>query len=157
MSRPIPQSRYMNEKYQNSHDRIFGKKEEPVYKCEYCADTKKIFMRDGDLKIWSQPCPICATAQQNPMTEMKVISQYPKHHYVYSMGKTDLFCPLCGNKEVWVYMGEGDYYQGSEYLCVSCSSSHYLDLSQPCKQEPQFMVIEQLRTGITATPTEQNP
>ncbi len=47
-----------------------------------------------------------------------------KHRY----GKIeDLFCPKCGKKDLWQSMDSGDYYIGSESICVNCSSISYME------------------------------
>ena len=33
---------------------------------------------------------------------------------------TPLFCVECGGQPVWVEGGDGDYYQGPYYFCLSC-------------------------------------
>lgn len=61
---------------------------------------------------------------------MKILTvDYGTHTYKYNIHKQDLFCPICGEKDVWREEGEGDYYQGGSYYCLSCSSRHYLDSS----------------------------
>lgn len=46
---------------------------------------------------------------------------YPAGHTITEEWKLcDLLCPSCGNRYVWVEQGEGDYYQGPEYICVKC-------------------------------------
>jgi hypothetical protein len=36
---------------------------------------------------------------------------------------TDIkYCPNCSGCNVWVESGEGDYYQGPEYLCIDCDN-----------------------------------
>lgn len=40
--------------------------------------------------------------------------------------KTPFFCLFCGVQSVWREEGEGDYYVGSDYLCVACDSGFWL-------------------------------
>lgn len=86
---------------------------------------------------------------------MKVLNEYPgSHHYVREYKKSQYFCPICGNKEVWEEMGQGDYYQGSDYVCISCGCKSYLDGCSDGPNEVRYMnILEQLRTGITMEPT----
>jgi DNA-directed RNA polymerase subunit RPC12/RpoP len=36
--------------------------------------------------------------------------------------QTELHCPECGQKTVYVEVGDGDYYQGPTYYCKSCKN-----------------------------------
>ena len=36
--------------------------------------------------------------------------------------QTDLHCPECGQKTVYVEVGLGDYYQGPTYYCKECKN-----------------------------------
>ena len=44
-------------------------------------------------------------------------------HCMYSeeLEKTELFCPNCGKKGVWVEKNEGDFYNGPNYVCIECN------------------------------------
>ena len=48
------------------------------------------------------------------------------HSYRESWSATDLHCPRCGAKAVWVEGGPGDYYEGPQHLCVACRTSFAL-------------------------------
>lgn len=38
-----------------------------------------------------------------------------------------LFCPKCGQKQVWRHdCCGGDYYAGEQYICTACSSYFYI-------------------------------
>ena len=37
--------------------------------------------------------------------------------------KTNLYCPNCSKRNVWVENCEGDYYQGPQHLCFDCKYS----------------------------------
>jgi len=40
--------------------------------------------------------------------------------------ENNVHCPACGKKPVWLNQGEGDYYEGAEYLCIACGTSFTL-------------------------------
>ena len=44
------------------------------------------------------------------------------HSYRETWNATDLYCPSCGAKKVWVESGAGDYYEGPGHLCVECGA-----------------------------------
>lgn len=44
---------------------------------------------------------------------MKVLNEYPTHHYWEDYEKSELFCPNCGIQSVWQEQSEGDYYSQS--------------------------------------------
>lgn len=71
------------------------------------------------------------------------------HHYIENYEKTDLFCPSCGKQEIWEPDGEGDYYQGSTYICTACKTTHQLDFIGKADSQ----IVEQLKTGVMITPT----
>ena|ERR1043166_6425191 len=48
------------------------------------------------------------------------------HGHDESCEKLALYCPNCGEKQVWHEMSEGDYYVGELYLCISCRHGFYL-------------------------------
>lgn len=81
---------------------------------------------------------------------MRVCDEYKTHHYMRVWEKTDEYCPWCGERQMWSEVGADDYYQGSEYACLNCGRSSYLDLGG---SEVSPSILEQLRTGITHEPT----
>lgn len=48
------------------------------------------------------------------------------HSYEETWDKSEYFCPHCGKNEVWEQQGDGDYYQGVTYLCISCGGIFHL-------------------------------
>ena len=48
------------------------------------------------------------------------------HKYSETWGKVDYHCPSCGKKAVWEEQSGGDYYVGTQFLCVDCGASFYL-------------------------------
>lgn len=65
------------------------------------------------------------------------------------MLKTDLFCPYCGKQEVWDEEDEGDYYVGTEKICIACEGSFYMkDGTGGDGRDEQ--VISQIKKAITA-------
>ena len=49
-----------------------------------------------------------------------------KHTYDFTFLQTSLFCPKCGERDVWDEDSAGDYYVGSEHRCGSCGYEFYL-------------------------------
>lgn len=47
------------------------------------------------------------------------------HTYEFTFERTDLYCPYCGTKDVWVDQSAGDYYVGPAYRC-QCGETFYL-------------------------------
>lgn len=86
---------------------------------------------------------------------MKILNEYPgSHHYITEYDKSEFYCPLCGKQEVWEEKGQGDYYCGSDYVCISCGSKSYLDGCRVAPNEVRYMnILEQIRTGVTMVPT----
>ncbi len=86
---------------------------------------------------------------------MKVLNEYPNSHYYWEdYRKTDCFCPLCGQKEVWTNHGPGDYYLGRDSLCASCNAILHLDNCDDAPNSPNVQgILKQLREGVTAEPT----
>ncbi len=67
------------------------------------------------------------------------------HSYTFTYKKDkDLFCPQCGQKEVWVEQGEGDYYFGESHLCISCK--HDFTLQGPYEiKEPYDQILTAIK------------
>ena len=84
---------------------------------------------------------------------MKVLNEYPYHHYIDDFEKCNLFCPNCGIRSVWQEQSPGDYYVGGEFICTACS--HDFTIQGPsCMSEPQQLKkVEQLKCGVTLEPT----
>lgn len=40
--------------------------------------------------------------------------------------KTSLHCPHCGQQEIWIEAGDGDYYVGPGIICAQCTGSFAL-------------------------------
>lgn len=47
------------------------------------------------------------------------------HQYkeVWDKSEDFKYCPNCGNKTVYESQGVGDYYEGTEVICISCAST----------------------------------
>lgn len=45
------------------------------------------------------------------------------HSYDETWEASDLACPSCAERTVWVDAGAGDYYEGPAHLCINCSST----------------------------------
>lgn len=84
---------------------------------------------------------------------MKVLNEFPKHHYIEEYERVDLFCPHCGQQKVWEEQSRGDYYCGPNYLCESCGSAFTLQGPDLPNEPRMFKQIEQLRTGVTLEAT----
>jgi hypothetical protein len=50
------------------------------------------------------------------------------HQYHEAWEPEDLFCPKCGQKQVWRCDSGGDYYVGDQHICTACRSSFYLPI-----------------------------
>jgi predicted RNA-binding Zn-ribbon protein involved in translation (DUF1610 family) len=48
------------------------------------------------------------------------------HKNTEEWGKLELFCPHCGEQNVWHETGPGDDSVGEQYMCAACGSSFYL-------------------------------
>lgn len=52
------------------------------------------------------------------------------HSYSHSfIPALDIFCPQCGQSQVWVEDGPGDYYAGPTHYCLACRRSFHMDVS----------------------------
>lgn len=53
----------------------------------------------------------------------KVAIKYELGHTAESTyKKIELYCPSCGQQEVWQEQGSGDFYEGVDYACVNCKA-----------------------------------
>ena len=85
---------------------------------------------------------------------MKVLVEYPKHHYIHEWKVQDFFCPNCGKKSVWAEQGSGDYYVGAQYICLKCIHAFYLPSGTFLISDPvDFNIITQIKCGETWEPT----
>jgi len=85
---------------------------------------------------------------------MKVILEFKgSHHYEQDYRKSDMYCPSCGEKDIWENEGHGDYYLGTDYICTACESSHALDHSSKIETEAYTAVVRQLKSGIAIKPS----
>lgn len=84
---------------------------------------------------------------------MKVINQFPNHHYEQQYSKVDYYCPGCGILGLWVEDSGGDQYLGLDYVCSRCGFKCHLDSSSQTTQQNDIGILEQLRSGITSVPT----
>lgn len=56
-----------------------------------------------------------------------MIVKFKNKNLEYIVEKDDaIFCPGCGVKEVYVEIGEGDYYEGPHHYCKNCNTSFTL-------------------------------
>lgn len=84
---------------------------------------------------------------------MKVLNEYPTHHYMDEYEKCDLFCPNCGLKEVWQEQSPGDYYVGEDFICAACKHDFTIQGPRPMTEPNQLKKIQQLKSGVTLEPT----
>ena len=61
--------------------------------------------------------------------------------------KTALFCPNCGDREVWRNADGGDYYVGEQYLCVACKHSFYLPNETSDRSEDSSGIIAAIKSA----------
>lgn len=84
---------------------------------------------------------------------MKIVNEYPTHHYVDEYLKGSVFCPHCGKQDVWEEQGDGDYYCGPDYICASCGDCFTMQDSGISEEGNILKKVQQLRSGITLTPS----
>lgn len=84
---------------------------------------------------------------------MKVLNEYPNHHYMDEYQKCDLFCPNCGTRSVWQEQSPGDYYVGEDFICTACNQNFTIQGPMPMSEPNQLKKIEQLKSGMTLEPT----
>ena len=80
------------------------------------------------------------------MAFIDVTVDYGTHEYTntWEYGG-DLYCPMCGGKGVWVAR-DGDYYVGSQHLCLACCHGFYLpDSPYPATDKYDLQRVRQLR------------
>jgi len=84
------------------------------------------------------------------MTEINVVVKYPAGHtYIFEYYKSELYCPNCGEKTVWIEQGEGDYYEGPTHVCISCLE--YFSMPRQCIAEidgSEIQIIDQIKKGL---------
>lgn len=51
--------------------------------------------------------------------------QEVSHSYTETWNHVDIYCPGCGQKDVWVTSGE-DYYHGAQHICMGCKKTFHL-------------------------------
>jgi len=113
-----------------------------------CADVSSAGRRRDGMCIGTD-FPL----RRETVFRMKVLDEYPTHHYWREYLKCDLFCPSCGKKDVWEEQSEGDYYCGPDFICVACGAKFTIQGPAICSPSNETKVLEQLRSGVTLKPT----
>ncbi len=80
---------------------------------------------------------------------MKVLNEFPGHHYFDCYEKSDFHCVKCGEREVWEEQGDGDFEVGPRYICTHCGLEFYC----PSQTNARPQIIQQLKEGVTAEAT----
>lgn len=70
------------------------------------------------------------------------------HTYKFKYELSDLFCPNCGQRTVWVEQSVGDYYEGPNHLCRKCNYKFSLPRLDHANDEDK-QIIEQITKKIT--------
>lgn len=84
---------------------------------------------------------------------MRVLLEFKNsHHYFEEYEKSDLYCPNCGENEVWEEMGDGDYYVGNDHACVGCGFIFTMPTGR-IASDAWAEIPKQLKSGVTNTPT----
>lgn len=82
------------------------------------------------------------------MKQIQVEIKYKLGHtYKFKYDETDSHCPNCGNKSVWVEHGEGDFYCGPTYLCISCNYAFYIPIEKKAEYTEQ-QAIDQIKKEL---------
>lgn len=87
---------------------------------------------------------------------MQVVHQYTTHHYTFRWDReADIFCPACGVKgRVWIEYRSGYRESPPAYACAACGQ-HFGYIDYGDDGESYKVIVEQLRSGVTATPTTE--
>jgi predicted RNA-binding Zn-ribbon protein involved in translation (DUF1610 family) len=107
--------------------------------CDRCG-AAWIVLRKG----LGEHCPGCGAGlitQCNEVQMQKPIEvtvNYGNHQYHYEYAKSAYFCPNCGSEEVWVEQSDGDYYQGPNHVCTSCTALFTLPSGADPVEESEY-------------------
>lgn len=82
---------------------------------------------------------------------MKVLLEFKTHHYWENYEKGELYCPNCGEKEVWDDQGSGDYYEGPDHLCIKCGFEFTMP-SGSIRKDEWSQIVDQIRAGVANKP-----
>lgn len=83
------------------------------------------------------------------LTKNITVNYKAGHSYAESW-ETDgeLYCPHCGEQEVWIRRDGGDYYVGEQHLCAACKWTFYMpDLRESSYDEYDEQRVAKLFTG----------
>ena len=61
--------------------------------------------------------------------------------------KSSIFCPDCGEQEVWTEEGGGDYYQGPSHICTACSFGFTMPSGRLHDDPQDQQLVEQLKAA----------
>lgn len=83
---------------------------------------------------------------------VEVTEHYPNgNSHTASYEKTEWYCPLCGDTQVWQEQGDGDYYEGASLYCIKCDSQFSMP-SPPCgPSENHTEIVEGIRAATHYT------
>lgn len=71
--------------------------------------------------------------------------KYSLGHTINSTySKTDMYCPECGEQEVWKEESEGDWYVGPDHSCTFCKNAFTIQEGTNENDEGE-QLIEQLK------------
>jgi hypothetical protein len=59
----------------------------------------------------------------------------------------EMHCPHCGEQEVWIEQGGGDYYVGVQHVCLACRWVFYLPSYEEVRDEYDLQRIAKLSSG----------
>lgn len=80
---------------------------------------------------------------------IKVNVKYEAGHNIdYEYSLTELFCPICGNKTVYVDQGYGDYYLGPDHLCITCNSTFAGNINEGQQDDDELKESYQISSQI---------
>ncbi len=81
--------------------------------------------------------------------KQEVLLEYrDSHHYDCVYEKLDMFCPNCGQREVWHDLRGGDYYVGKSHVCTACDHGFTIQGPSEEVEEQDLKVLWQLKNGI---------
>lgn len=76
------------------------------------------------------------------MKKIATVLNPSRHVEECTYEKTDWYCLKCGEKEVWVEAGDGDFYEGPDYVCTSCHTMFHAPTIELSNQEENCEIMQ---------------
>lgn len=88
------------------------------------------------------------------MVEFEVTHQLTDRTFLKRWREDSQHCPCCGEAQLWVESGDGDYYHGPTVVCLACGEHGNISFGGSNKWSDE--AVEQIKQALKETDPQKD-